>query len=108
MEKIKRFRNKKCVCIRTKTPQECLNILKKIGYIRDDAESKRLPDTYTDECLIITFYGGVYTIVESYPSFEDSYNIFNGREFVHDDIEEFTKIVSEGKIVELCCELDKN
>lgn len=95
------FRNYFCVAFRTKEPQKCVEILNTIGYkFSFHPTSDGLPNDYKDESLVITFYGGTYTLAQSYPSLITTHQIFVGR-VIPNDIDEFNDLVSVGNLIEL-------
>ena len=92
------IRNKECIAFRGDT-QKCIKILDDLGYKYTTCK-KCLPKDYKDKSLIITFYGGIYSILNYLPHPSDIEEIFKGR-IVPRTFEEFKKIISDYEIINL-------
>lgn len=93
------LRNKKCVAFRCDDTQECVKLLDDIGYKYNTCRDS-LEKDYQGKSLIITFYGGTYSIAKYFPNPSDIEEIFKGR-IVPRTFEEFKKLVEDFEIIEL-------
>lgn len=91
-------RNKECVAFRGDT-QKCVELLDSLGYKYTKCRNC-LPKETKEKSLIITFYGGSYSIVNFLPPESDLEEIFKGR-IIPLTFNEFKKIVEDFDIVTL-------
>lgn len=92
------LRNKECVAFRGDT-QECIKLLDSLGYKYTTCRNSLKKD-YQGKSLIITFYGGTYSITDYFPHPSDIEEIFKGR-IVPKTFEEFKNIIEDFEIIEL-------
>lgn len=90
------IRNKKCVAFRGDT-QECVKLLDDLGYEYTICRVC-LPKNYNGKSLIITFYGGTYSITNRLPNPSDIEEIFKDR-ITPNTFEEFKRIVEDIEVV---------